>query len=207
VLDLGRCAADGVPVVVRPTGGRAVYHDAEWTYAALVPLAHPVLGGSLGHSCRSVVAWVAAALHDAFGVTADAEPAAHGPAVYDAAGGARALVRDACFVRSYGYELCVGGRKLMGSAQRRGRVALLQQGSLLTGPGQERLARYLRGPAVEGGGAPGEDPGAEARRAAALASVTTHLAALLGRAPEYGAFERAFRAHAGRIEAASARLW
>src|SRR5436853_3259927 len=40
-LDLERCRRDGVPWAVRPTGGRAVFHDAEWTYAFAAPLAHP----------------------------------------------------------------------------------------------------------------------------------------------------------------------
>ena len=31
--------AENVPVVVRPTGGRAVFHVDEWTYGAVVPLA------------------------------------------------------------------------------------------------------------------------------------------------------------------------
>src|SRR5207247_6436518 len=50
-VDAARCAMDGVPVVVRPTGGRAVFHVDEWTYSAVVPLAHPGLGGSLVDSC------------------------------------------------------------------------------------------------------------------------------------------------------------
>jgi lipoate-protein ligase A len=40
----------------------------------------------------------------------------------------------------------LGGRKLVGCAQRRGARALLQQGSVLLGPGHERLADYLRIP-------------------------------------------------------------
>jgi lipoate-protein ligase A len=191
-LDLDRCAEDGVPVVVRPTGGRAVFHADEWTYAALVPLAHPLLGGSLRASCRALVAWVAGSLEDAFGVVGDAEGA---PSTGPATPGA--LDRAACFGKSFGYELSVGRRKLMGSAQRRGRVALLQQGSLLVGPGQERLARYLRGPA-------GEADAAER----ALAAATTHLTALCGdRRPDLDAFERAFRTRGEALAGRTVRMW
>jgi lipoate-protein ligase A len=70
-VDLGRCTADGVPVVVRPTGGRAVFHVDEWTYAALVPLSHATLGGSLRDSCRALVSLVAAALARAYDVRVD----------------------------------------------------------------------------------------------------------------------------------------
>jgi lipoate-protein ligase A len=55
----------------------------------------------------------------------------------------RDLPEAACFAKSFGYEAVIAGRKLMGSAQRRAGGALLQQGSLLVGPGHERLARYL----------------------------------------------------------------
>jgi len=131
-LDLELCRADGVPVVTRPTGGRAVFHVDEWTYGAVVPLDHPVLGGRLSDSCRAIVALVEAALTDAYGIafTPGAKAGGDGPA---------------CFAGSFGYEAVVAGRKLMRSAQRRAGGHLLQQGSLLVGPGHERLGRYLAG--------------------------------------------------------------
>jgi len=176
-VDAARAAADGVPVVVRPTGGRAVFHVDEWTYAALVPLSHPTLGGSLAASCRAIVALVAAALERAYGLAADT-----GVARGVAAGPAGGIDRAACFGRAFGHELVIGGRKLMGSAQRRGRHVLLQQGSLLVGPGQERVLRYLVGPN------PPLDDASWSRAEADLAAGTTHLAALLGRRPEPEAF-------------------
>ena len=97
--------------------------------------------------------------------------------------------KQACFNRAHGYELTIGGRKLMGSAQRRAGEALLQQGSLLVGPGHERLARYARD---------GDDSGREA----ALAASAITLAELLGRPPEPEPFRhalaRAWQAAAGR---------
>src|SRR2546426_11095720 len=47
VLDLDRCAADGVPWAVRPTGGRAIFHAEEWTYSLAAPLVHPQGSGSV----------------------------------------------------------------------------------------------------------------------------------------------------------------
>src|SRR4030095_15234407 len=44
-LDLDRCAADRVPWAVRPTGGRAIFHAEEWTYALACPLDDPDWGG------------------------------------------------------------------------------------------------------------------------------------------------------------------
>jgi len=163
-LDLARCAADGVPVVPRPTGGRAVFHVDEWTYGAVVPLDHPVLGGRLADSCRALVARIEEALTRAYGIVLDASPA---PAERGPAG--------ACFARSYGYEAVVGGRKLMGSAQRRSGSRLLQQGSLLVGAGHEGLGRYLLG---------GDPAGSLARGAVTLSE-------LLGARPDPAPFRDA----------------
>jgi len=165
-LDLERCARDGVPRVVRPTGGRAVFHVDEWTYGAVVPLGDPAFGGSLAASCRALVALIEDALGEAYGLTFDrgSVAVAKGPAA-------------ACFAGSFGYEAVVGGRKLMGSAQRRSGGTLLQQGSLLVGPGHERLGDYL-----EGGGV-------DAVRALARGAVT--LTELLGRRPDPAPFRAA----------------
>ena len=137
-LDLARCAGAGIPVVRRPTGGRAVFHVDEWTYGAVVPLDHPTLGGSLQVSCRAIVVVVVEALAAAYGIAFDREDGrANAP-------GSR-LAEAACFSRSFGYEAVVDGRKLMGSAQRRAGGMLLQQGSLLVGRGHGNLARFLTG--------------------------------------------------------------
>ncbi len=168
-LDPGALAALGCPVVRRPTGGRAILHADEWTYSALVPFDHPVLGGSLAASTRAVVGVLAAALGEAYGIPFD--PPADGPG--ERADGSP----EACFARTFGYELAWRGRKVMGSAQRRGRRVLLQQGSLLVGGGHERLARVL--------------PGTEAERAgveASLAAGATGLAAILSRRPDPAPF-------------------
>ena len=166
-LDLAACAADGIPVVTRPTGGRAVFHVDEWTYGAVVPLDHPVLGGSLQGSCRAIVRLIEGALADAYGLT-------FGPGGKEVREGHE----GACFAGSFGYEAVVGGRKLMGSAQRRAGGFLLQQGSLLVGPGHERLGNYLAG----------------GPRGASLARTAVTLEELLGRRPDPEPFRAAVTA-------------
>ena len=170
-----------LPVVRRPTGGGAILHDVEWTWGALVPLDHPRLGGPLAAATRAITAVFAAALARAFGIVVDP------PAPEPHRGGSGAA---ACFARTFGHELAVGGRKLMGSAQRRGRRAFLQQGSLLVGPGHERLARHLRT----------SEPDAE--RTLARRAVT--LEELLGHRPEVAPFADAL-AEAWRREAGGHR--
>ncbi|NNF28032.1 MAG: lipoate--protein ligase family protein [Gemmatimonadetes bacterium] len=115
----------GFSVVRRPTGGRAVLHDRELTYAVVVPR-RP------GVRLRTVYRMIQEGLLSglaALGVKA--ESAAAGPAARPDAG--------PCFVHPAEGEIVVSGRKLLGSAQARIQGALLQQGSLLISNDQFEL--------------------------------------------------------------------
>lgn len=134
--DRARIAALGMDVVRRPTGGRAVWHDAELTYALAAPQA--VLGG-----LRDAYLTIHRLLADAvirLGAAATLAPAASAPP----------LDTGACFASPVGGEVTVGGRKVVGSAQVRQETALLQHGSLLLGADQQRVARVTRGLAPAG---------------------------------------------------------
>lgn len=118
-------ARDGIPVVRRPTGGQAVWHEHELTYAAAAPIA---TFGSLRTAYREIHRWLASALR-ALGV--DASLATARPAV-------RPSARPAsCFAAPVGGEILVRGRKLVGSAQVRRGDAFLQHGSILLAGSQE----------------------------------------------------------------------
>ncbi|MDX1623089.1 MAG: octanoyltransferase [Gemmatimonadota bacterium] len=133
-------AARGVEWVRRPTGGRAVYHgppSEELTYAVAVPVpvGHPPLAGTPREVYRRIHAALAEGLR-ALGAPAalvadrrGERPRSPGPA--DPA---------ACFATSVPFEIAVGGRKLLGSAQRRSRGGLLQHGSLPLDGDQAALA-------------------------------------------------------------------
>ncbi|MFN2384174.1 MAG: biotin/lipoate A/B protein ligase family protein [Gemmatimonadota bacterium] len=133
VAELG---ARGVTWVRRPTGGRAVWHgpaEAELTYSVVIPAGTPRFTGGLTASYRLIHQALAAGFAR-LGI--DAELAA--PASRRATSPARASSgphsRRACFAAAVPGELTVRGRKLVGSAQRRVRGALLQHGSIpLTG--------------------------------------------------------------------------
>lgn len=122
---------DGVGVVRRPTGGRAVLHDDEVTYALAVPADG---GWSPRTLYRAVHDGIASGLR-ALGVPAEVVTASAG----------RILPPDAgpCFGAAAPGEIAVGGRKLVGSAQARLEGALLQHGSLRLSPGRHRLAELL----------------------------------------------------------------
>lgn len=120
----GRVA--GIKFVRRPTGGRAVLHDRELTYAAVLPFtarrglraAYRLINGGLVEALRSL------------GVPA---------AMAEARGSPAGLGSGPCFDEPAPGEVTVAGRKLVGSAQARLEGVILQHGSLLIGPGQERL--------------------------------------------------------------------
>jgi lipoyl(octanoyl) transferase len=129
--DRDRIAALGLDTVRRPTGGRAVWHDAEVTYAVAGPV---TLFGSLPETYRAIHEVIAAGL-GAFGVPVGLAPSA--AAVTPDAG--------ACFASPAGGEVVVRGRKLVGSAQVREGDAFLQHGSILLVDGQDVVAQVTRG--------------------------------------------------------------
>ena len=127
----------GISVVRRPTGGRAVWHDGEVTYAVAAPIA---TFGSLKDGYRVIHERLAAALRT-LGVAASVAPA-----VRTAGVGA-----GACFASPVGGEVIVDRKKVVGSAQVRGGDAFLQHGSILLDGSQELVRSVTRGTAPEGG--------------------------------------------------------
>jgi lipoate-protein ligase A len=113
-------AEAGIRAVRRPTGGGAVLHGEDLTYALAVPAAWLPGGVAGGH--QRVGEALLAALR-AVGVAAEVAPA-----------GARPARDFDCFAVASADEICVAGRKLVGSAQRRSPVAVLQHGSLRLRP-------------------------------------------------------------------------
>ena len=122
----------GLDVVRRPTGGRAVWHDDEVTYAVAAPAAAL---GSLRDSYVAIHHRLARALR-ALGAEATLAPGTLK---------AGALSQGACFAQPVGGEVLLGGRKVVGSAQVRQGAALLQHGSVLLGGSQDLVARISRG--------------------------------------------------------------
>jgi len=126
----------GLDVVRRPTGGRAVWHEHEVTYAVAAPIA---AFGSLRAAYRAIHERLAAALR-CLGADASLAPDRLAARPPDRPG--------TCFESPVGGEVLVWGRKLVGSAQvRRGR-AFLQHGSILLDGSQEMLAAVSHQPSA-----------------------------------------------------------
>jgi lipoyl(octanoyl) transferase len=131
--DAERIAALGLALVRRPTGGRAVWHAGELTYAVAAPSAGL---GSLRQAYEDIHRMLRDALAS-LGLAAALAP------------GRRAAGVDAgaCFAHPAGGELMVDGRKVVGSAQLREGTALLQHGSILLENDQSTVAAVTRGDA------------------------------------------------------------
>ncbi len=113
------CQQLGFDIVRRPSGGGAVLHQHEVTYAVVVDGRLCPYGSSVLATYRWLAEGLIAGLRF-LGVSASLPEGTNEPAPSAAF----------CFVRLTGADLEVSGRKLGGSAQARRRYFLLQHGSL-----------------------------------------------------------------------------
>ena len=130
-IEVGACARLGIGLVRRPTGGSAILHEspaAEVTYSVVARIddftgaddllgTYQVIGSALGRGLRRL------------GVAAQVAPRLE----------SRAASPTFCFARAGAGEITVGGRKLVGSAQRRQGGAFLQHGAILLDADPARL--------------------------------------------------------------------
>jgi lipoyl(octanoyl) transferase len=128
--DAAAAAASGLSIVRRPTGGMAVLHDAELTYAVAAPVREL---GSPRVAYLEINRALVAGLRR-LGVAAQLAVAGFVPPP----------VPGPCFQAAAPGEVEADGRKLVGSAQRRQGRALLQHGSILVG-GSQAAAAELAG--------------------------------------------------------------
>ena len=144
-LDLSRLVCNGVRWASRPTGGRAIWHEEEWTFSLVTSLSADGWAATPAAAYERTGRLLAQALA-VMGV-----PAALAPGKAPGPGSPRARTGAAppCFASTARHELVLEGRKLAGIAQRVVRGALLQQGSLLLGDAHTRLADYVAVPEAE----------------------------------------------------------
>lgn len=117
--------------VRRPTGGRAVWHDAELTYAVAAPAG---AFGTLRTTYVTIHTMIATGLRQ-IGVSVGIEPLGSQPGPLSA---------GACFATAAGGEIVANGKKLVGSAQVREGPVFLQHGSILLRDRQDVVSRVSR---------------------------------------------------------------
>ena len=134
---LGRCAAAGVEVVRRPTGGGAVLHRGDVTYA--------VVARDRGMGVLGIYRWVAEGLVAGFAALGIEAKVVERPGME----AGRAL---SCFALPTGADLEARGRKICGSAQVRRGGWFLQHGSIPVEDVRVETAALLGLAGVQDGG-------------------------------------------------------
>ena len=202
VLDRARvevCDRAGVGVLRRVTGGRAVLHGSDLSYS--LTAREDQLPAGLRASYELVAEILIRAL-EALGIEALASPFPERREVSQhrfQADPERAAKRPQrgdfdCFaLPAAGREICVGGRKLAGSAQRRAKGGILQHGSIRLAPDplEARRASSLSGAEATSLTELGANPEPEVLRAACVEAFEQALGGL-----EVGALSAADRARA-----------
>lgn len=164
-LAIDRIKRSGIDVVRRPTGGRAILHSQELTYAVIMASEAKNVLEVYNRISQALVLGIRS-----LGVDAELERSQpHFPSEY------RKRSSLACFTSSARHEIVVAGRKLVGSAQRRyarsdGSEVVLQHGSILMGPDHRRIGEFLSE----------SDAGLRSDLERALAAHTTDLEEQLG---------------------------
>jgi lipoyl(octanoyl) transferase len=136
-IDGEACRRDGIDIVRRPTGGRAILHSEELTYSVVMHAGRRSILDVYNEISRALVRGL-----ELFGVRVSLQKSQ--PDFREAYAHASSIP---CFTSSARYEIEWEGKKLVGSAQRRfgdGEYdVVLQHGSILCGPAHQRLTEYL----------------------------------------------------------------
>lgn len=130
-IELARCQEEGVEVVRRPTGGRAVYHRDEFTYSIVIGKEEGVPSGVV-----KAYAYLSQGLLSALrklGLKAEISDER-----------VQKMPSAACFASSTQADLTSNGYKVIGSAQVWKDESLLQQGSFPLDDHAAEFFSYLR---------------------------------------------------------------
>lgn len=123
-VDCARLQERGWDVVRRLTGGRAILHTDELTYSVTGRAEESILAGGVLESYNRLAQALLLAVKE-LGLSVEMKEGKPGD---------NAVSNPVCFEVPSTYEITVGGKKLIGSAQARKKEGVLQHGSLpLTG--------------------------------------------------------------------------
>jgi len=115
----------------RPTGGRQLYHCADFSYAVAASRSHPLFAGNLRDTYMVIARlWVKCLRRLGCQATLAVKSKPYRQIKY-------------CCETVIPGDIMVAGRKLVSSAQRRGRVGVLQHGSMALVPNYGAAARAL----------------------------------------------------------------
>jgi lipoate-protein ligase A len=137
-IDEQRCAEDGIDVVQRPTGGRAVLHSQELTYSVVLKSDKTV---------SELYKYISLALLNGLRLIDNSnellKELSFTKETPDLLKLAKTGMYNLCFNTSIKNEINFRGKKLVGSAQRKFGDIVLQHGSVLTGEHHKNIVNYL----------------------------------------------------------------
>ena len=136
-VDLTRCREDNIDVVLRPTGGRAILHFNELTYSVVIPPSSVHFAPDIQSVYALISRGLVAALRQ-LEVNVEFDRAEKTPKDFN-----KGELSTLCYASSVKYEINIGRKKLVGSAQRRINGGVLQHGSILIGSEHLMIAKYL----------------------------------------------------------------
>ncbi|MCS7181150.1 MAG: lipoate--protein ligase family protein [bacterium] len=122
IVNLDFCKKSNIPIVMRPTGGSAIFHDIEITYSFCADLKTHFYFSSPFLSYISVCNGIIKGIEkigiklEIRGISECKEPS---------------FTNIPCFSLSSRHDIIYNGRKIVGSAQRRNNYSFLQHGSIL----------------------------------------------------------------------------
>ncbi len=180
-VDVNRLKERGWEVVRRATGGRAILHTDELTYSVIAPNDEPLVAGTVLESYNRFAQALLTAVKN---IELPVE-------LKEGKANENAMPNPVCFEVPSTYEITVGGKKLIGSAQARKKEGVLQHGSLPLIGDLTRICEVLAF----------ENESARADASKRLLARATTVASALGRAVSWEmaaqAFIRAFEAQLG----------
>lgn len=144
-IDTIKASDLGIDVVKRPTGGGIVFHTTEdVTYCVAAPLSS--IPGGLMDSYYFISDIILNALKN-LGIKAElSKRVTNGRSSLDFARDKPATNRSICFSSPREYEITLNGRKLVGSAQKRTKEKLMQQGTISVKKTPELFFSLLKKP-------------------------------------------------------------
>ena len=133
-LNIEKCQREGVDVVRRITGGRAVFHFNEITYSIAAGEREKLFPADIPGACKIISKCIARGLRDLGIEVCLAE---------DGLTQKKEEINPCCFSTPLRNELLVKGRKICGNAQVRRRGGFLQHGLLLLAFNAEKTADLM----------------------------------------------------------------
>lgn len=128
-IDLDACAAHGIDVVRRPTGGRAVLHRNEITYSVILHEEERTSIAQMHYRIAEALLYSLQSLGEEAKQLVLTGPGSD--AGFRATYSGDRVTNVACFASTARNEITCFGRKVVGSAQRRFGTTVLQHGSIL----------------------------------------------------------------------------